>query len=101
MGEYVARLRKKMLKIHEVARTHLGKEAVCSKEVYDRKLFHTSYKVGELVWCLHETRQLGVNPKLQKSFDGPYVVLEKWSDINIVVQTDKRGASAFAPITGP
>lgn len=91
-AEYIVSLRQTMQRAHEVARTHLGKEAERSKEVYDRRLAFTKYKVGDIVWCLHETRRVGVNPKLQKAFDGPFVITESRSALNHVVQLDKRGA---------
>jgi hypothetical protein len=52
--------------------------------------FH-SYEVGDIVWCLHETRKVGVTPKLEKAYDGPYLVVEKFSPISFVVQFDKDG----------
>ncbi|KAH3881209.1 hypothetical protein DPMN_005132 [Dreissena polymorpha] len=65
-GEYVLWLQERMLKSHEVARKHIGKMAQYSKEIYDAKLSFHRYQIGDVVWCLHETWKVGVNPKLEK-----------------------------------
>ncbi|XP_052767942.1 protein NYNRIN-like [Mya arenaria] len=53
-AEYIVSLRQTMQRAHEVARTHLGKEAERSKEVYDRRLAFTKYKMkasnGGIMW---------------------------------------------------
>jgi len=90
-GEYVLRLQERMLKAHEVARKHIGKVARRSKEVYDAKLSFHHYQVGDVVWCLHETRKVGVNPKLERAYDGPYLVTAKFSEINFTIKLNKEG----------
>ncbi|XP_045161905.1 uncharacterized protein LOC123526722 [Mercenaria mercenaria] len=90
-GDYVQGLRDKMLLAHEVARKNLSVHAKRSKDIYDSKLSFHTYHVGDLVWCLHETKKVGVMPKLQKAFDGPFVVKEKRSELNYVLQLNKEG----------
>lgn len=88
---HVLGLREKMLAAHEVARKHLKQSAKRSKEIYDSKLSFRQYHVGDLVWCLHETRKVGVNPKLEKGFDGPFLVTAKHSCLNFTIQLNANG----------
>ena len=53
-------------------------------------VFH-KYELGDNVWCLHETRRVGVSSKLERAFDGPFLITEKRSPINFVIQLNKNG----------
>ena len=88
---YIQGLEDRMRKAHEVARHHLNTNAVRSKEIYDSKLSFRQYMIGDAVWCLHETRRIGICPKLEKQYEGPYIIKEKWSPINFVLQLNVEG----------
>jgi hypothetical protein len=90
-GTYVLDLTSMMLHAHEIARKHLSVNAKRSKDIYDSKVNFYNCKEGDLVWCLHETQKIGVMPKLEKAFDGPYVIKEKRSALNYVLQLNKGG----------
>ena len=90
-SEYVQMIRSKMDFAHRVARKHLSAKAKRSKEYYDHRQIVHAYQVGDLVWCLHETRKVGVMPKLEKAYDGPYPVKEKRSELNFVIQINNKG----------
>ena len=51
------------------------------------------FKVADLVWSVNETREVGVCPKLQPTFIGPYVVTAKYGDVNFKIQLDIDGRS--------
>lgn len=89
--DYVEVLKNRMLHAHDVARRYLKEGAKRSKALYDTKVVLYSYKPGDAVWCLHETKKPGVSPKLQRQFDGPYVVKSRLSTLNFLVQFDKSG----------
>lgn len=89
--DHVQDLKERMQYAHEIARQHLSHSTKRSKEIYDVKLSFHNYTVGDAVWCLHETRQVGVTPKLEKKFDGPFLIKVKRSDLNFVIQLDGRG----------
>ena len=90
-GEYVIDLKNKLQKAHDVTRLHLDKVAERQKEHYDLNVQFVSYKVGDLVWLLNEVRELGVCPKLQPAFTGPYVVSGKLGPATIELQLDQHG----------
>lgn len=90
-GEYVDVLRSRMQHAHEVARKHLGTAATRSKLIYDAKLALNKYQPGDAVWCLQEVRKLGITPKLERVYGGPYIIKVKLSDVNYVLKLDKSG----------
>jgi transposase InsO family protein len=89
--DHVEELKERMLRAHDIARKYLKTSAKRSKNIYDSKTLLFRYKQGDLVWCLHESRKVGVNPKLERRFEGPYLVKEARSDLSIVVQLDESG----------
>ena len=76
---------------HEVARKHLSCSAKRSKEIYDTKISVNQYQVGDVVWLLQEARHVGECQKLVRIYEGPYLVIRKYSDINFLLQLDGRG----------
>ena len=42
------------------------------------------------MWCLREARKVGITPKLEKGYSGPYVVTERTSAVNFIIQTDTK-----------
>ena len=90
-GDYVDLLRSRMQHAHEVARKYLGMSAKRSKDIYDTKVAVNRFEKGDYVWCLNEARKVGVAPKLQHTYHGPFLVLEKVNDANFVIQMDKDG----------
>jgi len=62
-----------------------------SKDLYDVNVRQYNYKPGDAVWCLHETRKVGVNPKLERAFDGPFLFKTKISELNFVLQLNSKG----------
>ena len=90
-GEFVDRLRQRMQHAHDIARRHLSSAAKRSKDLYDTKIALNKYNEGDAVWFLHETREVGVSPKLQHIYEGPYLVVKKHSEMNFLLQLDKEG----------
>jgi hypothetical protein len=90
-ADHVLTLKNRMLHAHTLARKYLGESAQRSKARYDVKSTLNSYAPGDLVWMLHETRKIGVTPKLEKRFVGPYMVTEKRSIMNYVIRLDATG----------
>ena len=92
-GVYITELKNKLQKAHDVARTHLEKVAETHKCRYDTHATFNTYVVGDLVWLLNETLEIGKCPKLQPAFLGPYVVTARYGKINFKIQLDGTGKS--------
>ena len=90
-GEYVDSLRSRIQHAHEVAREHLNVAAKRSKAIYDTKISVNRYKVGDLVWCLDESRKVGITPKLERIYEGPFLVTKRFSELYFLIQLDKKG----------
>ena len=90
-GEYVDVLRAGMQHAHEVARKHMTSATKRSKDLYDTKVAFHGYNEGDVVWCLMEVRQLGVSPKLECIFEGPFVIKKKFSELDFMLQLDSKG----------
>ena len=90
-GEYVDILKCRMQHAHELARKYMGVSSKRSKELYDSRVSFHRYEVGDIVWCLMETRTMGVSPKLESIFEGPFLIKQKLSEMDFVLQLDKDG----------
>ena len=88
-GEYVDSLRSRIQHAHEVAREHLNVAAKRSMAIYDTKISVNRYKVGDLVWCLDESRKVGITPK--RIYEGPFLVTKRFSELYFLIQLDKKG----------
>lgn len=89
--QIVEALKQKMRLAHQIARKNIKQKAARSKEIYDINIVKYNYAPGNLVWCLHELRKVGICPKLEKKFNGPFVVIKKMSETNFVIQINKSG----------
>ena len=67
-GEYVNALKERMQVAHDLARKHLGRNALRMKESYDAKMSINQYNRGDLVWYASESKQLHMAPKLRVPF---------------------------------
>lgn len=90
-GQYVDTIRDRMQCAYDVARQHLKDAAARQKRTYDAKGCFHKYKVGDLVWYLHETRKKGECSKLYNPFEGPFVVVQRLNDLDLVIQFTAKG----------
>ena len=90
-GEYVDTLRTRLQDAHEIARRHLESAAKRSKEIYDSKVALNKYSVGDFVWCLYESRKVGVMPKFEHAYEGPFIIKKKYSELDFLIQLDRAG----------
>lgn len=91
-GDFVAKLRERMDKAHEVARQHLQQAAKRRKELYDAKACLHHFKVGDMVWYASDLQQFHITPKLRKTFMGPVVIVKKYSELTYMIQLDSKGS---------
>lgn len=84
--EYVADLKDKMCKVHESARQHIKSASDKQKSGYDYSVKFNPYKSSDLVWLFDPKRKIGVSPKLQSNWDGPYRVVTSISDLVYRIQ---------------
>ena len=56
------------------------------KRKYDIKTYKIPYKVGDAVWYYNPKRKVGFNPKLQRPWKGPMIVVEQLNDVLFRIQ---------------
>ena len=82
---YVKKLEEDLRSSYIRVREALGRAAIRQKHYYDRKHHLNVYRHGDLALVKTMVRKPGVG-KLQDRYDGPYVVLDKLSDVTYRVQ---------------
>ena len=89
--QYAERLRKKMGNCFEMVRENLGKEMTRQKRHYDRaSKGSTQYQVGQAVWLHNPTKRIGLSPKLQPVWEGPFVIIKQLTDVTFRIQKGPR-----------
>ncbi|XP_038062372.1 uncharacterized protein LOC119732841 [Patiria miniata] len=79
--DYALQLREDMQLAHERAREVLKCSARRQKKCYDQKTIGAKLKTGEFVWLHNPSKTKGLSPKLQRRWEGPYLILQKLSDV--------------------
>jgi hypothetical protein len=87
---YVLDLERRIEMAHEKAKRHLKKAACYQRSHYDHKVTEGRYEVGGAVMMKVNTRQVGLSPKLQPKYDGPYLITKTLSDVVVRIQKGPR-----------
>ena len=88
---YVSWLRKTLHNIHEYARIQLETSIQVVKDRVDKGQCGKPYVKGDLVWLLKGEFSAG-SRKFQRKYQGPFVVLEKPSDVSYHIEHVKNGS---------
>ena len=78
---YVDMMRDRLEMAHAHARRSLQNSAVRQKRNYDHKVYESQFNRGDQVWLFTPGRKVGMSPKLQTFWDGPYTILERLWDV--------------------
>ena len=88
--EYVEKLQDRLEQVHQYAREHLKIASDRQKKNYDHKAQEGGYNKGDAVWLHNPRRKKGFSPKLQRPWDGPYLVTKRLSDVTYRIQKGAR-----------
>jgi hypothetical protein len=88
--DYVDKLRLDMEEVHKVARQHIKWRSAVQKRNYDLKAQNKRYEECELVWMHNPAKKIGISPKLSRSWEGPYIVLNRLSDVTYRIKGGLR-----------
>ena len=75
----------------EIAREHIQTEMRCQKRYHDNKLSVEKFSEGDEVYVFFHRKYVGRSPKFTYYWQGPYVVLEKYSDLTYKVMHSMTG----------
>lgn len=79
-----------MERIHAFAREHLKLGSERNKWYYDHKASHRGFEHGEPVWLHNPRCKTGRTPKLQRPWEGPYLVISRVDDLIYRIQKGPR-----------
>ena len=89
-AKYVCELIDKTATVHRFARQHLKQSSLQQKNNYDRKIAGKQLQVGDAVWLHNPSRKVGRSPKLQRPWDGPYLILDQLNQVTYRIQKSRR-----------
>ena len=89
--DHAYQLEQRLLDIHDFARNHLKISSKSMKKRYDVRMHKNPYKIGDAVWYYNLKRKVGFNPKLQRPWKGPMIVV---GCVNLVWSKGKATSSA-------
>lgn len=78
---YVQNLQKSLWEIHSLASGEMIKASDRQKRYYDHNAKNTSFQEGDNVWLCNKKKKGGIYPKFTKSWEGPYTIVSKLSDL--------------------
>lgn len=62
----------------------------CMKRYYDIDTQESKLEVGDPVWLYNPQQKKGLSPKLQKPWQGPYVIIKRINDLIYRIQLGPR-----------
>ena len=89
-SEYVRDLEDHMERAHQFARENLARNSLQQKNRYDRRVAGNRYERGDSVWLHNPSKKVGRSPKLQRPWEGPYLVIDRLSAVTYRIQRTSR-----------
>ena len=89
-SEYVRILENNLKEGHEIVRKNLNAAAKRQIMTYEVKVRPLTYKVGDLVWRNQKRNAPGLKSKIVRYWTGPWVIVEKLSDITFKIKWSKN-----------
>ena len=88
--EHPYQLEQKLLDIHDFAGKHLNISSESMKRRYDVKIHKIPYQVGDAVWYYYLKRKVGFNPKLQRPWKKPMIVIDRFNVVLLRIQSGPK-----------
>ena len=89
-NDYVYDLHERLNNSYRLVREHLGKAASRRKARYDVGVKESSFQQGDWVWYSCPRKRVGLSPKMQRWYDGPYLVVHVIDSHTLVIQRSRR-----------
>ena len=84
--DYASTLQEQLERVHEFARGHMQLMSNRMKQRYDSLLEYQPLEAGEAVWLHNPQRKKGLTPKLQRPWQGPYIITKRINDLVYRIQ---------------
>jgi hypothetical protein len=92
--QYIAEMKERLQDAFQQVRDNLKTYAERNKKYYDLRTHGDEHKVGDLVYVMKKTRKIGVSPKLDAKWNGPYIVLKTFGTI-YEVQINRKTSKLY------
>jgi len=89
-SDYVQDLNDKLEAVHQVARNKIKIRSDHQKKHYDLRVHGQKYDRGQFVWLHNPVRKVGISPKLVRSWEGPFLVVKRLSDVTYRIQLNAK-----------
>jgi len=80
--------------IHDLARDNIKRAQAQNKLYHDQKAVEPKFKLGDQVWVNNNNKTIGLNPKLQPKYVGPYYI----TDVSDNNHYELRDCSTHKPL---
>ncbi|KAJ8912596.1 hypothetical protein NQ315_000465 [Exocentrus adspersus] len=90
VNNYISHLQDRLKLTHAEIRQKMRIESDRMKTRYDLRANTGGFQVGEKVWLYNPKRTKGKSPKLQKSWEGPYIVVTRLNDVVYRIQKNPQ-----------
>ncbi|KAJ8914866.1 hypothetical protein NQ315_014879 [Exocentrus adspersus] len=90
LPEFVASLERRLKTVHEFARNRLLLTSDRMKMRLDVKPGQNVFKEGDAVWLYQPQRKKGLSPKLQRPWEGHYLIVKKINDLVYRIQMSPK-----------
>ncbi|KAM0724355.1 Retrovirus-related Pol polyprotein from transposon 17.6 [Formica fusca] len=88
--DYAQELKERLRATNQLAKEHIKEEKFKAKKQYDKSTKEIKFKVGDKVLVHDETLRRGRSKKLESLWTGPYVIIEKNSDVNYTIKKGRK-----------
>lgn len=88
--DHTQTLQERLERVHEFARLHMKCTTDRMKDRYDLPEETQQFESGDAVWLHNPQRRKGLSPKLQRPWQGLYVVIKKINDLVYRIQLNPR-----------
>ena len=88
--DYAAKAHKRLREAYKQVIETQKIEQVKYKANYDRKTTEFTFNVGDRVYLASKMKKIGLSPKLQCKWLGPYTVVERKGEVDYVIQADDK-----------
>jgi len=88
--DYAQELRERIRATNQLAKEHLKQQKERAKQQHDKEINKRTFKIGDKVLLYDETVRRGRSKKLESQWVGPYIVIEKNSDLNYTIKRGRK-----------
>ncbi|XP_011859058.1 PREDICTED: uncharacterized protein LOC105556574 [Vollenhovia emeryi] len=95
---FLGNLKGKLDQIHSSVRERMEVKSSRMKRRYDQGVRQILFQEGQKVWLFNPKRERGKAPKLQSSWEGPFLIVKRLSDVVFCIRKSPKHRCRFSKI---